>query len=215
MKRPKFKYPGDVAMERFLRKHRCPTPFPVVRMRFLGEIASLDLGASPAKTIESFWDGDLPVFEGGQEASDFFNTMMGLWNRMARHQAGVLVKLTKPKKLRDWNDVVVAVRMRSAEIRDGFLIGFGAANDKQLPPALGEAIHGLNEIADRFDETAERIQGPQRDQDGLSMEDYRQIIAARTKEIENLLTVVMRMTKEIRRLGIDAMDEIDDMPFLH
>ena len=30
-------------------------------MRFLGEIASLDFGASPIKTIESFWDGDLPV----------------------------------------------------------------------------------------------------------------------------------------------------------
>jgi hypothetical protein len=215
MKRPKFKYPGDSAMERFLRKHQCPTPLPVVRMRFLGEIASLDFGASPAKTVESFWDGDLPVFESEQEASNFFNTMLGLWNRMARHQDGVLVKLTKPKKLRDRGDVIAAMQMRSAEIRDGFLAGFGETNDKLLPPALQEAIHGLKEFAGRFDAAAERIQGPQRDEDGQSLDDYRQVVEARTKEIETLLTVVVRATKELRRLGIAAMDEVDDEPFLH
>ena len=32
-------------------------------MRFLGEIASLDLDVSPIRTIESFWDGELPVFD--------------------------------------------------------------------------------------------------------------------------------------------------------
>ena len=40
MKKQRFKYVGDAAFERFLQKHDCPTPFHVVRMRFLGEIAS-------------------------------------------------------------------------------------------------------------------------------------------------------------------------------
>ena len=157
MKQKKFKYPGDAAMEMFLKKHHCPTTFPVAWMRFLGEIASLEFGASPVKTVELFWDGELPAFDGEQDASNFFNTMMALWNRMARHQDGVLVKLTKPKKLRDWDDMVAALRMRSAEIRDGFLFGFGVSGEGQLPPALQEAIHGLKEIAERFDEAAERI----------------------------------------------------------
>ncbi len=56
MKRQTFKYPGDAAFQRLLEKYSCPTPFHVVRMRFLGEIASLDFGASPIKTIESFWE---------------------------------------------------------------------------------------------------------------------------------------------------------------
>ena len=64
MKPQKFKYPGDVAFQRLLQQYECPTPFHVVRMRFLGEIASLDFGASPIKTIESRWDGDLPGFDG-------------------------------------------------------------------------------------------------------------------------------------------------------
>ena len=66
MKQKNFKYPGDAAMEMFLKKHHCPTTFPVARMRFLGEIASLDFEASPVKTVESFWGGELPVFDGEQ-----------------------------------------------------------------------------------------------------------------------------------------------------
>ncbi len=77
-------------------------------MRFLGEIASLDFGASPIKTIESFWDGDLPVFDHKDEASTLIQTMMSLWNRMVRHQDGVLVKLFKPKMVREWEGNVPA-----------------------------------------------------------------------------------------------------------
>ncbi len=215
MKGKKSKYPGDAAMEMFLRKHQCPTSFPVVRMRFLGEIASLDFDVSPARTIEMLWDGELPVFENESEANSYFQAMMGLWNRMARHQNGVLVKLTKPKKLREWDDVVAAMQMRSAEVRDGFLVGFGVSDDENLPPTLHDVILGLNEIADRFDKAAERIQGPERDYD-LSLDDYRHIIEERTKEIETLLTAIVRATKELRRLGLDAMHEIDDdEPYLH
>ena len=78
MKRQKFKYSGDAAFQRFLEKCNCPTPFHVVRMRFLGAIASLALDARPIKTIESFWDGDLPVFDREGETSTFFQVMMGL-----------------------------------------------------------------------------------------------------------------------------------------
>ncbi len=215
MKRKKYKYPGDAAIEMFLKKHRCPTTFPVARMRFLGEIASLEFSVSPVKTVESFWDGELPVFDSEQDASNFFNTMMALWNRMARHQDGVLVKLTKPRKLRELDDVVATMRMRSAEIRDGFLFGFGVSDEGRLPPALQDAIHGLTEIAERFDEAAERIQGPQRGDDGLSLDDSRRIIEERTKEVETLLTVVVRATKELRRLGIDVMDEFDGGGVVH
>ena len=118
MKRERFKYPGDAAMEMFLRKHQCPTPFHVVRMRFLGEIASLKFDASPTSTVESFWDGGLPVFDGEGSANAFFQTMMSLWNRMSRHQDGVLVKLVKPKKLRNWDEISTVLRMRAEEIRD-------------------------------------------------------------------------------------------------
>lgn len=216
MKRQTFKYPRDAAFQRLLEKYKCPTPFHVVRMRFLGEIASLDFGASPIKTIESFWDGDLPVFDHKDGASAFFQTMMSLWNRMARHQDGVLVKLFKPKKLREWDDIATAFRMRAEEIRDGFLVGFsGGEEDQHLPRILEEALHGLKKIADRFDEAAERVQGAQRGEDEVSFDDHRQLIEVRTKEAETLLTAIMRASKEHRKLGIAAASEIDDGTLIH
>ncbi len=215
MKRRKFKYPGDAAMEMFLRKHQCPTPFYVVRMRFLGEIASLNSDASPISTIESFWDGDLPVFDGEDGANAFFQTMMSLWNRMSRHQDGVLVKLVKPKKMQNWDEVSTVLRMRVEEIRDGFLYGFALSDNQHLPDALSDAIHGLMEIADRFDEAAERVQTSRRDQDGLSLDDYRHIVEDRTREVEKLLTAVSKATTELRRLGIQRMTGARDEPHRH
>jgi len=52
MKRQKFKYSGDAAFQRLLETYSCPTPFHVVRMRFLGGIGSIEKKASPIKTIE-------------------------------------------------------------------------------------------------------------------------------------------------------------------
>ncbi len=216
MKRQKFKYSGDAAFQRLLEKYNCPTPFHVVRMRFLGEIASLDLDASPIKTIESFWDGELPAFDLDEEATAFFQVMMGLWNRMARHQDGVLVKLFKPKKPREWDDIAAAFRMRAEEIRDGFLVGYsGSGTDQNPPESLEEALHGLREIAEGFEEAAERVQRPQRVEDELSFHDYRQLLEARTKEVETLLTAIMRASKELRKLRNAAASEIDDGTLIH
>jgi hypothetical protein len=207
MKRQTFKYPGDATFKKLLAKYHCPTPFHVVRMRFLGEIASPDFAASPSKTVESLWDGDLPVFERSEEASAFFQTMMSLWNRMARHQDGVLVKLLRPKKLREWDDIAAALRLRSEEIRDGFLIGFSGSGEPQyLPEALEEALDGLKEIAARFDEAAVRAQEPGRDEAELSLGDYRQIIKARTNEVEDLLTAIMRVSRELRAYAMETDD---------
>jgi hypothetical protein len=135
--------------------------------------------------------------------------MMSLWNRMARHQDGVLVKLCKPKKLREWDELSAAFRMRAEEIRDGFLVGFaGRGADQHLPESLEEALHGLNEIADRFDEAAERALGPERDEGELSLADFRQLIEVRSKEVETLLTALMRATKTLRKLRVEAEPEI-------
>ncbi len=104
-----------------------------------------------------------------------------------------MVKLFKPKKPREWDDIAAAFRMRAEEIRDGFLVGYsGSGTDQHLPESLEETLHGLKEIAERFEEAAERVQGPQRDENKVSFDDYRQLIEVRTKEVETLLTANAR-----------------------
>jgi hypothetical protein len=49
----------------------------------------------------------------------------------------------------------------------------------------------------------------------LSFDEYRQLLEVRTKEVETLLTAVMRASKELRKLGIAAASEIDDGTPIH
>ncbi len=59
------------------------------------------------------------------------------------------------------------------EIRDGFLVGYsGSGIDQHLPESLEEALHGLREIAERFEGAAERVQRPQRVEDNTNGENF-------------------------------------------
>ena len=51
--------------------------------------------------------------------------------------------------------------------------------------------------------------------DELSFDDYRQLLEVRTKEVESLLTAIMRASKELRKLVIAAASEIDDGTLIH
>ena len=88
MKKPPLKYVGSKAVRALLDRYACPVPFHVVRMRFLGNIATPKLDASPIKTIESLWGGEMPVFDNVEAVNELFETMMNLWNELTKHQSG-------------------------------------------------------------------------------------------------------------------------------
>lgn len=191
----KFKYPGDAAIELFLQKHACPMSFVEVRMRFLGEIASPRFEVSPMATIRSCWNGELPLFDGEDQANDFFQTLMGLWNRMTRHQDGVLVKLVKPKRLRDRVDVAAALRMRAAEIW-AFLEGIGLVDDATFSAAMGKSLAGLRNMADLLEKIAAKAEEAEGEE---TPRDYLRMIDPATREVESLLTEIVKASKELRR----------------
>ena len=115
------KYVGDAALRRFLKRYHCPQPFHVVRMRFWGEISSPIMDTSPIKTIQSFWPDGLPEFDNEQEFTRFFETLMGLWNRMSRFQGpDKKVLLKKLPRLDPVNSEVLA----SALDMKNWLLGF-------------------------------------------------------------------------------------------
>ncbi|MFN3348899.1 hypothetical protein [Pseudorhodoplanes sp.] len=142
MAKPKFPYVGDAAMRRFLKLHNCPTPFHVARMRFWGEIVSPSLNVSPVKTISSLWPDGLPTFENGDEANRFFQTLMGLWNRMARHQdASSPVRLQTVESPSTRDALREAAAMRVEELYDGFMHGFTGGNrEMDVPSGVAELL---------------------------------------------------------------------------
>ena len=77
-----------IARVRALLDHTaCPTAFPIVRTRFLGNIAVPRLDASPVQTVASLWGGQLPTFDTAAAAKELFDALMGLWNALATHQS--------------------------------------------------------------------------------------------------------------------------------
>ena len=186
------KYPGDAAMARYLEKHGCPRSFAVVRMRFLGEAASPKFGVQPSRVIEQVWNDHLPTFEGEDEARAFFATMITLWNRMARCLTGVLVKLSKPKKLKTFDDVAAAMRMRADEISDGFLAGFGTGEEPGEPLAIPKAVAGLAALAEQLTKAAERLEEGKGAEDDLDPGHYIQALDKATREVEGLMTAIIK-----------------------
>ena len=86
-KKPAPPSASDDQVRALLQRYRCPVPFHAVRTRFLGNIASPDLQASPIKMVEALWGGELPAFDTIEAANELIGALvMGLWNRLTRHQ---------------------------------------------------------------------------------------------------------------------------------
>jgi hypothetical protein len=152
MAKPKFPYVGDAAMRRFLKHHGCPTPFHVTRMRFWGEIISPSLQVSPVKTISSLWPDGLPTFEHGDEANQFFQTLMGLWNRMARRQdATSPVRLQALDKPSTRDTLCEAAALRVEELHDGFMYGFtGGHREMDVPFGVTDLLNRVEKGIELF-----------------------------------------------------------------
>lgn len=52
--------PSETTVRVLLAKHGCPVPFHAVRTRFLGNIATPALSASPLWIVKGLWGGELP-----------------------------------------------------------------------------------------------------------------------------------------------------------
>lgn len=76
MKRAILRYVGDLRIRELLRAHDCPTSFHAVRTRFLGNIATPRLDASPIQVIQELWGGEFPEFEDTGHANALFQGLM-------------------------------------------------------------------------------------------------------------------------------------------
>lgn len=147
MVNPAIKYVGDARIRDLLARYACPVPFHAVRTRFLGNIATLRLDASPVQAVTGLWDGELPEVDDMDELNRLFQDLIGLWNDLTKHQSR-----TKPFRLmRDAagstaDDLTRLCRMRTEEI-EGFVEGlFGDAEEMDLPERAHEGMERLGEI---------------------------------------------------------------------
>ena len=139
---------SDEEVRVLLERYRCPVPLHAVRTRFLGNIASPDMQASPIKTVEALWGGELPTFETIDMANELIGALvMGLWNRLTRHQERAvpfrLIRLEVPATR---EGMAKFARLRREEL-EGFVDGlFGDKESLDLPERAHKALGALAEI---------------------------------------------------------------------
>lgn len=139
---------GEKTVRALLEKHACPVPFHVVRTRFLGNIATPELSASPLRIVEGLWGGELPVFESMDEANELIGALVqGLWNDLTRHQ-----KRSQPFRLTRVPLEPTAANLghyglvRLEEL-DGFIEGlFNGEEAIDLPERAHKAVGYLAEL---------------------------------------------------------------------
>ena len=147
MKKPSPRHVGPQSARALLTRYACPIPFHAVRTRFLGNIATPTLDASPVQTIKRLWGGELPKFNDMVAVNELFEALMRLWNELAQHQSD-----TKPYRLVRMTvtptpDNLQRVCRTRVEELEGFIDGlFGDEDAIDLPERATEALNHLGEI---------------------------------------------------------------------
>ena len=152
------KYIGDESFKKFLEHYDCPTPLPVVRMKFAGAVCSPNLELRPADVISSFWpEGRAPRLETKNEADLFFKFFMGLWNEVFQKVKQNKIKL-EPVKLSTKEQIREACAARFAEVEGGYVEGFwGGKEDFKLPAFIAQMIDSLTELSGVYNTLAKKL----------------------------------------------------------
>lgn len=138
---------SDEQVRALLERYKCPVPFHEVRTRFLGNIASPVMSASPLRVVEDLWGGELPPFDAIDQANELIGALvMGLWNRMTRHQDRASPFRLLRTETAPTREVLAALALMRRQELDGFVAGlFGRSDVIDLPE---RARRSLNELAE-------------------------------------------------------------------
>ncbi len=142
----------DQQVQALLARHACPTPLHVLRMRFLGAIASPKVNVSPMRVVEQAWGGALPEFASQDDAEELIQALVaGLWNRLSEHQnTKTPFRLPRAEVKHTRRALLELAQARSQELA-GFVDGlFGEDEEMDLPEKAHEALNMLGEMHATF-----------------------------------------------------------------
>ena len=149
---PQARKPPVVADEKKIRAlletYACPVPFHEIRTRFLGNIATPAMSASPISVVKNLWGGELPEFESLDAVNELIGVLVnGLWNSLTRHQKrSDPFRLVRPTVTPTRGGLAQLALIRRQEI-DGFFEGlFAGEEEADLPAKASAALDTLGEV---------------------------------------------------------------------
>lgn len=149
---PQERKPPVIANEKkilaLLETYACPVPFHEIRTRFLGNIATPAMSASPITVVKNLWGGELPEFESLDAVNELIGVLVnGLWNSLTRHQKrSDPFRLVRPTVTPTRDGLAQLALIRRQEL-DGFVEGlFSGAEELDLPTKASAALDTLGEV---------------------------------------------------------------------
>ena len=149
---PQERKPPVIANEKkilaLLETNACPVPFHEIRTRFLGNIATPAMSASPISVVKNLWGGELPEFESLDAVNELIGVLVNdLWNSLTRHQKrSDPFRLVRPTVTPTRDGLAQLALIRRQEL-DGFVEGlFSGAEELDLPPKASAALDTLGEV---------------------------------------------------------------------
>jgi hypothetical protein len=197
----------DGAIRALLKSYACPTPYHQVRARFMGNISTPDMDASPMQEIQRIWNDDLPEFEDQKEAEAFFGALLqGMWNGLGLHQ-----KRTDPFKLLRVKNAPVSYeylarlgKIRREEI-EGFIDGLFAGQDEMdLPESAHKAVGTLGELRALFGATEDLANNPPGPADVSSLERTAKHLREITRIVEVEINAIIQSCRKARLQILEA-----------
>jgi hypothetical protein len=194
---------SDEQVRALLERYECPVPFHEVRTRFLGNIASPVMSASPIKVVQDLWGGELPPFDTIDEANELIGALvMGLWNRLTRHQDRKspfrLLRIdTAPTR----GGLATLALMRRQEL-DGFVAGLFGRNDAiDLPERARRSLNELAEMRAAFVAVFEVVSDEMKSATERDMETTLRHMREMTKSAEHEVhAIVMACTRARKQM---------------
>ena len=194
---------SDDAVRALLERYRCPVPFHAVRARFLGNIASPILSASPLDTVKALWGGELPEFDSLDAANELLRILiMGLWNRLSRHQERSAPFRLVRVEIAETREGLAHIALIRREELDGFVEGlFGAEESLDLPERAHRALKTLSELRAIFDGLHELAGNPTKpvtaDDIAQTRRNIRELTKVGEREIHDVVLSCARARRQL------------------
>ena len=198
---------SDEQVRALLERYKCPVPFHEVRTRFLGNIASPVMSASPLRVVEDLWGDELPPFDTIDQANELIGALvMGLWNRMTRHQDRASpFRLLRTETAPTREGLAALALMRRQEL-DGFVAGlFGRSDVIDLPERARRSLNELAEMRAAFVAVFEVVSDETKSATERDMETTLRHMREMTKSVEHEVHAIVMACARARKQMLARM----------
>lgn len=192
---------SDDQVRALLERFACPVPFHEVRTRFLGNIATPSMSASPMKVVGDLWGGELPEFKTMDDANELIGALIaGLWNRLTLHQdRSSPFRLTRTEVSVTREGLAAIALMRRQEL-DGFIEGlFGKDEIVDFPDRAHSGLESLAQMRALFAAVAELTADESKPASIKDMETTLRHVREMTKNAEHEMHAIVLACKRARK----------------